>query len=64
MFLNRLCIYRSNGLCSGATPISDGIFLDQAAHKMQWDCNLVQRLNFSSLSDSPSPQLLIAVHFS
>ena len=25
-FLNRLYIYRSNGLWSGATPISDGIF--------------------------------------
>ena len=25
-FLNRLCIYGSNGLWSGATPISDGIF--------------------------------------
>ena len=26
-FFNWLCIYRSNGLWSGATPISDGIFL-------------------------------------
>ena len=27
MFLNKLCIYESNGLQSGATSISDGIFL-------------------------------------
>ena len=26
-FLNRLCVYGSNGLWSGATPISDGIFV-------------------------------------
>ena len=26
-FLNKLCIYRSNGLWSGATSISDGIFM-------------------------------------
>ena len=48
MFLNKLCIYESNGLQSGATSISDGIFFyhispaDPAAKGVSADLAVVE----------------------
>ena len=41
-FLKRLCIYRSNGLWSGATPISDGIFWDIWDRQIYWKMSRIK----------------------